>query len=79
MEWRMEVPKIGQKNPAAVLRDLNEALPTLRTIVVVGIHKDESMSVWQSETPAELEKASLILHRFALDELGEHAGPKQPD
>lgn len=61
-----EVPKIGQRNPAAVIRDVSEKLDTLQTLVAVGVHKDGSASVWQSETPEEIERASIILTRFAL-------------
>lgn len=60
-----DIPKIGAHNPAAVLRDLTEALPTLRTLVSVGIHSDGSASVWMSDTPDEIERAAIILLRFA--------------
>lgn len=66
-----EVSKIGPKNPAAVLRDVTEMLPGLRTLVVVGIHTDESASVWMSETPDEIERAAIVLLRFATKMQGE--------
>jgi hypothetical protein len=66
----MTIAKIGQHNPAAVIRDVHEKIDTLRTLVVVGIHTDSSCSVWQSETPVELERAAIILTRFALDAQG---------
>jgi hypothetical protein len=63
------VPKIGEKNPAAALRDAQEALPSIKSIAVVAVRTDESMTVWASE-PLELEKLSMILTRVALDRLG---------
>ena len=65
-----QISKIGIKNPAAVLRDVDENLGTLKTLVVVGIHNDDSCSVWKSETPDEIEKCSLILSRLAMESLG---------
>lgn len=60
-----EIAKIGQKNPEAVLRDLLEKMPTIRTLVAVGIHTDGSASVWMSETPDEIERAAIVLLRYA--------------
>lgn len=62
--------KIGLKNPAAVIRDVSEKLPELRTVVVVGIWADNSSSVWASDTPREIERASVILSRIAMEEQG---------
>lgn len=66
----MKIEKIGQNNPAAVIRDVREKVETLRTLVAVGIHTDGSCSVWQSETPVELERAAIVLTRFACDAQG---------
>lgn len=65
-----EISKIGTKNPEAVMRDVTEKMDTLRSIVVVGIHKDDSASVWQSFTPDEIERASILLLRFATEAQG---------
>lgn len=66
-----EISKIGPKNPAAVIRDVTEKLPTLRTLVVVGIHTDESASCWMSDTPDEIERAAIVLLRFATKMQGD--------
>lgn len=66
-----EIRKIGIKNPAAVIRDISENLETLRSLTVVGIHEDDSVSVWKSETPDEIERASVVLLRFAMEAQGE--------
>lgn len=67
-----EIPKIGKKNPSAVIRDVTEKLPSLRTLVAVGIHEDESTSVWMSDNPDEIERAAIVLLRFATDAQGGH-------
>lgn len=65
-----DTPKIGLKNPAAVLRDVSEDISKFKTLVVVGIYEDDSASVWASETPDEIERASLVLLRFATEMQG---------
>lgn len=61
------ITKIGPKNTAAVIRDVTEALPKLRTLVAVGIFEDNSASVWASEEPDEIERAAIVLQRFAFE------------
>lgn len=61
-----DIPKIGQHNPAAVVRDLNEKIPTLKTLVAIGIYEDDSADIWSSE-PNEIEKCAIILQSYACE------------
>jgi hypothetical protein len=65
-----DIPKIGAHSPAAVIRDVTEVLPKLRTLVAVGIFSDGSASVWMSDTPDEIERASIVLLRHATEVQG---------
>jgi hypothetical protein len=60
-----DIPKIGRKNPSAVIRDVGEELPKLRTLVCVGIYEDDSADVWASDNPSEIERAAIILMSVA--------------
>lgn len=67
-----DIPKIGPKNPAAVLRDVSEKIPNLRSLVIVGVYKDGSADVWMSDEPAELERSAVLLMRVAQEEQGRY-------
>lgn len=62
--------KIGKKNPAAVVRDVTEALPRLQSLVAVGFHIDGSISMWASEHPNLIDRAAITMMRYAQEELG---------
>lgn len=63
----MSIPKIGEKNPAAVLRDVSEHLSELKDLVVVGFYEDKSADTWSSEPYEHLDRAAIILLKQAFN------------
>lgn len=62
-----DIPKIGALNPAAVIRDVSEKLPKLRSLVCVGVYEDSSADIWTSEPFTDLDRSAILLLKFVSD------------
>jgi len=56
---------VGKKTPTAVFVEIGDYLPELKSIVTIGIFKDNTVEIWASQTPEEIERSALILQAFS--------------
>lgn len=65
-----DIINIGPSTVKDVLEQVEKLSDRIQSVVVIAVNKDDSCTVFASRTPLQLEKAAVILMRFAQEHLG---------